>query len=93
MQKSLQAASAVMDRLLLPASLAQFAIIGGAILLGWWLAKLIRPRFTSAVAPDDLPGRLREVTWVAAPFALTLLILATVALIAAIWLLSFKAAG
>ncbi len=78
MQKSLQAASAVMDRLLLPASLAQFAIIGGSILLGWWLAKLIRPRFTSAVAPDDFPGRLREVTWVAAPFALTLLILATV---------------
>jgi len=78
MQKSLQAASAVMDRLLLPASLAQFAIIGGAILLGWWLARLIRPRFTSAVAPDDLQGRLREVTWVAAPFALTLLILATV---------------
>ena len=77
MQKSLQAASAVMDRLLLPASLAQFAIIGGALLLGWWLAKLIRPRFTSAVAPDDFTGRLREVTWVAAPFALTLLILAT----------------
>jgi small-conductance mechanosensitive channel len=76
MQKSLQAAQDTIERLLLPASLAQFAVIGGAILLGWWVARLVRPRFASSTAPDDVPGRLREVTWVAAPFAITLLILA-----------------
>ena len=67
-----------MDRLLLPDSLLQFAVIGGAVLLGWWIARLVRPRFASTAPPDDLQGRLREVTWVAAPFAITLLILAMV---------------
>jgi small-conductance mechanosensitive channel len=78
MQTSLQTAREIVDRLLLPDSLLQFAVIGGAILLGWWIARLVRPRFASALAPDDLQGRLREITWVAAPFAITLLILATV---------------
>jgi small-conductance mechanosensitive channel len=78
MQTSLQTAREIVDRLLLPESLLQLAVIGGAILLGWWIARLVRPRFSSAVAPDDLPGRLREIAWVAAPFAITLLILATV---------------
>jgi small-conductance mechanosensitive channel len=76
MQKSLQAAQDIIERLLLPASLAQFAVIGGAILLGWWIARLVRPRFASSTAPDDVQGRLREVSWVAAPFAITVLILA-----------------
>ena len=76
MQQSLQAVSQVLDRLLLPASLLQFAVIGGSVLLGWWVARLVRPRFASTVAPDDLPGRVREVAWVAAPFAISLLILA-----------------
>ncbi|MCM2312266.1 MAG: mechanosensitive ion channel [Steroidobacteraceae bacterium] len=76
MAKSLQSATAIIDRLLLPASLVQIAVIGGSILLGWWIARLIRPRFTHAVTPDDLQGRLREITWIAAPFAASLLILA-----------------
>ena len=76
MPNSLQAASEIIDRLLLPASLLQIAVIGGSLLLGWWIARLVRPRLTSAVAPDDMQGRLREVSWVAAPFAATLLILA-----------------
>ena len=76
MPNSLQAASEIIDRLLLPASLLQIAVIGGSLLLGWWIARLVRPRFTSAIAPDDMQGRLREVSWVAAPFAATLLILA-----------------
>jgi small-conductance mechanosensitive channel len=76
MAKSLQSASAIIDRLLLPASLVQIAVIGGSILLGWWIARLIRPRFANAVTPDDLQGRLREITWIAAPFAASLLILA-----------------
>jgi small-conductance mechanosensitive channel len=76
MQKSLQAAQDIIERLLLPASLAQFAVIGGSILLGWWIARLVRPRFASSTAPYDVQGRLREVSWVAAPFAITVLILA-----------------
>lgn len=77
MQKPLQAAGELLDTLLLPASLAQFAVIGGSLLLGWWLARLVRPRFAGTVAPDDLAGRTREIAWVTAPFVLTLLILAT----------------
>jgi small-conductance mechanosensitive channel len=76
MPKPLQAASEIIDRLLLPASLVQIAVIGGAILLGWWIARLVRPRFVSPVPPDDFPGRVREATWVAAPYGITLLILA-----------------
>jgi small-conductance mechanosensitive channel len=76
MPKSLQAAGEIIDRLLLPASLLQLAVIGGSLLLGWWIARLVRPRFASTYAPDDLQGRLREVSWVAAPFAVALLILA-----------------
>lgn len=76
MPKSLQSASEIIDRLLLPESLVQMAVIGGSVLLGWWIAQLIRPRFASPVAPDDLRGRLREATWIAAPFGATLLILA-----------------
>jgi small-conductance mechanosensitive channel len=78
MQTSLQTAREIVDRLLLPDSLLQFAVIGGAVLLGWWIARLVRPRFASTIAPDDLQGRLREIAWVGAPFAITLLILATV---------------
>ena len=37
----------------------------------------MRPRFAGTVAPDDMPGRARELAWVIAPFVLTLLILAT----------------
>jgi small-conductance mechanosensitive channel len=76
MPNSLQAASEIIDRLLLPASLLQIAVIGGSLLLGWWIARLVRPRLSSAIAPDDMQGRLREVSWVAAPFAAALLILA-----------------
>jgi len=77
MQKPLQAASDALDQLLLPASLLQLAVVGGSILLGWWIARLVRPRFASDVAPDDLPSRGREIAWVASPYVITLLILAT----------------
>jgi len=77
MQKPLQAASDALDQLLLPASLLQLAVVGGSILLGWWIARLVRPRFASDVAPDDLPSRGREIAWVASPYLITLLILAT----------------
>jgi small-conductance mechanosensitive channel len=77
MQKPLQAASDALDQLLLPASLLQLAVVGGSILLGWWIARLVRPRFASDSAPDDLPSRGREIAWVASPYVITLRILAT----------------
>ena len=76
MQKPLQAASDALDQLLLPASLLQLAVVGGSILLGWWIARLVRPRFASNTAPDDLPSRGREIAWVASPYVITLLVVA-----------------
>jgi len=77
MPTSLHAAGEIIDYLLLPASLAQIAVIAAAALFGWWLARLVRPRLTGTTTPEHLQGRLKEATWVAAPFAATLLILAT----------------
>jgi small-conductance mechanosensitive channel len=77
MPTSLHAAGEIIDFLLLPSSLAQIAVIAGAALLGWWLTSLVRPRIAGSTAPEELQGRLREATWIAAPFAATLLILAT----------------
>ena len=53
MQKPLQAAGAIIDQLLLPGNLLQVAVIGGAVLLGWWIGRLVRPRLAAAVAPQD----------------------------------------
>ncbi len=77
MAEPLDKAAEIIDRLLQPAGLLQFAVIGGAVALGWWVAKVSRPRFSSPSAPDDLQGRLREAVWVALPFVVILLILAT----------------
>jgi len=55
MQKPLQSAGDLLDRLLAPATLLQLAAIAGAILLGWWIARLLRPRLAVTMAPDDLP--------------------------------------
>jgi small-conductance mechanosensitive channel len=79
MQKPLQSATAVLDHLLEPASLLQLACIGGAVLLGWWLAGLLRPHFADSVPQKTLNGRAREAAWVGSPFALALLLLATTA--------------
>ena len=70
MQKPLQSATAVLDHLLEPASLLQLACIGGAVLLGWWLAGLLRPHFADSVPQKTLNGRAREAAWVGSPFAL-----------------------
>ncbi len=45
-------------------------------LLGWWIASRVRPRLARADAPDDMAGRAREAAWVAAPYAIILLIVA-----------------
>jgi small-conductance mechanosensitive channel len=77
MQKSLQSVGDLLDRLLAPATLLQLAGIAAAILLGWWIARLLRPRLAVAMAPEDLPGRGREAAWILAPYLITLLLLAT----------------
>jgi small-conductance mechanosensitive channel len=76
MQQPLQAASEAIDRLLQPTNLLQLAVIAGGALLGWWIASQVRPRLTSTDAPDDVAGRAREAAWVAAPYAIILLIVA-----------------
>jgi small-conductance mechanosensitive channel len=76
MQQPLQAASEAFDRLLQPANLLQFAVIAGSALLGWWIAGKLRLRIASTDAPDDAAGRAREAVWVAAPYAIILLIVA-----------------
>jgi small-conductance mechanosensitive channel len=76
MQQPLQAASEAIDRLLQPTNLLQLAVIAGSALLGWWIASQVRPRLARADAPDDVVGRAREAAWVAAPYAIILLIVA-----------------
>lgn len=77
MAEPLQQAGEIIDRLLEPQSLVQLAVIGAAAALGWWIASLLRPRFSQETVADDLHGRTREATWVALPYAVILLILAT----------------
>jgi small-conductance mechanosensitive channel len=77
MEKPLQAAGDVLERLLLPANLLQYAVIGAAVALGWWIASLLRPHLETPRAPADLRGRAREAAWVAVPYGIVLLILAT----------------
>jgi len=76
MQKSLQPAGDLLDRLMVPANLLQLACIGGTLLLAWWLAGLLRPRLASAAPPGDFRGRVREAAWVTVPYALAPLLLA-----------------
>jgi len=79
MQKPLQSVGDLVDRLLAPSTLLQLAGIAAAIVLGWWIARLVRPRLSVGVAPEDLRGRAREAAWVVAPYVLTVLLLATTA--------------
>jgi small-conductance mechanosensitive channel len=78
MRSPLTAASAALDWLLLPANLLQIVAIAAAVALGWWIAKLVRPRLAVPPATDDFHVRAIEAAWVAAPFAAILLILATI---------------
>ena len=76
MQQPLQAASEAIDRLLQPTNLLQLAVIAGGAVLGWWIASRVRHRIARADAPDDVAGRAREAAWVAAPYAIILLVVA-----------------
>jgi small-conductance mechanosensitive channel len=77
MREQLQAASKAMEGLLEPASLMQVAVIVAMVTLGWWIAGRVRRELGARDAPPGWRGRAREAAWVAAPFALTLLLLAT----------------
>jgi small-conductance mechanosensitive channel len=77
MPKQWQAASEAMERLLEPANLVQVTVIAAMVILGWWIAERIRRDLGVVNAPAGWRGRAREAAWVAAPFGLTLLLLAT----------------
>ena len=79
MQNPLQSVGDLVDLLLAPSTMLQLAGIAAAIVLGWWIARLVRPRLSVAMAPEDLRGRAREAAWVVAPYVLTVLLLATAA--------------
>ena len=77
MKPQLQAISEALAKLQQPESLLQLAVITAAVLLGWWAAKFARARITVSPDPENLPDRLRELLYVGAPPALTLVVLAT----------------
>jgi small-conductance mechanosensitive channel len=77
MRTQLQLVGDAMATLQQPDNLIQVAVIVGAILLGWWAARFARTRITVSPDPENLPDRLRELLYVGAPPALTLVVLAT----------------
>lgn len=77
MKPQLQAISEALAKLQQPESLLQLAVIAAAVLLGWWAAKFARARITVSPDPENLPDRLRELLYIGAPPALTLVVLAT----------------
>ena len=77
MKPQLQAISEALAKLQQPENLLQLAVIAAAVLLGWWAAKFARARITVSPDPENLPDRLRELLYVGAPPALTLVVLAT----------------
>ena len=77
MKPQLQAISEALAKMQQPESLLQLAVITAAVLLGWWAAKFARARITVSPDPENLPDRLRELLYVGAPPALTLVVLAT----------------
>jgi len=77
MKPQLQAVSATLATLQQPPNLLQLGLIVAAVLLGWWAAKFARSRITVSSDPENLPDRLRELLYIGAPPALTLVVLAT----------------
>jgi small-conductance mechanosensitive channel len=77
MKPQVQAVSATLATLQQPPNLLQLGLIVAAVLLGWWAAKFARSRITVSSDPENLPDRLRELLYIGAPPALTLVVLAT----------------
>ncbi|MDH5227023.1 MAG: mechanosensitive ion channel, partial [Gammaproteobacteria bacterium] len=78
MQSQLQALRDALATLQQPENILQLAAIGVAVLLGLWAARFARARITVAADPENLPDRLRELLFIGAQPALTLVLLAMV---------------
>jgi len=78
MKSRLHSIGDTLTMLLEPDNFLQLALIGAAVLLGWWAARYARTHVTVAPEPESLADRLRELLHVGAPPALTLAILAAV---------------
>lgn len=78
MRTQLHSIGDTLSTLLEPDNFLQLALIGAAVLLGWWAARYARTHVTVAPEPESLADRLRELLHVGAPPALTLAILAAV---------------
>jgi small-conductance mechanosensitive channel len=79
MRPQLQALRDALASLQQPDTILQLAAIAVAVLLGLWAARLARARITVATDPENLPDRLRELLFVSAQPALTLVGMAMVA--------------
>ena len=79
MAGQLQVASEALATLQQPQNMMQAFIIVVALALGWWAAKFARSRITVAPDPENLPDRLREMLYIGAPQAVTLVVLAAIA--------------
>src|SRR5512133_1876809 len=76
MKTQLQALSDALATLQQPDNLFQAAIIACVVLLGWWASRYARARITVSPDPENLPDRLRELLYIGAPPALTLVVMA-----------------
>ena len=76
MRSQLQTVGDALANLLQPDNFLQLVVIGGALLLGSWAAVHARSHIMVAPEPENLPDRLRELLFIGAPPALTLVILA-----------------
>jgi len=81
MPDAMQPAAALLERLALPGNLLQVGALVASVVLAWWIAGRVRPRLKGAAGEDGLHGRAREAAWVAAPYALLVLLLAAAALV------------
>jgi small-conductance mechanosensitive channel len=79
MRSQLQALRDALATLQQPDNILQLAAIGVAVLLGLWAARFARERITVAADPENLPDRLRELLYIGAQPALTLVTMAMVA--------------
>jgi small-conductance mechanosensitive channel len=78
MRSQLQALRDSLATLQQPDNILQLAAIGVAVLLGLWAARFARARITVAADPENLPDRLRELLYIGALPALTLVMMAMV---------------
>ena len=76
MAEPLETAAGIFSRLFAPQNLPQIVVMLAALALGLWAGRLLQRRIAPANTQDDLRGRLRESEWVAAPYAVVLLVLA-----------------